>query len=81
MAQQYAAVGVLSFPLFWLAGAGSAVFWIIGETFAGVLCGHVSMHNQMGMPALVGMHTYKHNEAHQHTLMHTIFTSKIFNIY
>ena len=30
LAQQYAAVGVLAFPLFWIAGAGSAVFWIIG---------------------------------------------------
>ncbi|KAL8572008.1 hypothetical protein ACOMHN_038366 [Nucella lapillus] len=33
VAQQYAAVGVMSFPLFWLAGAGSAVFWIIGASF------------------------------------------------
>jgi len=33
VAQQYGAVGVLSFPLFWLAGAGSAVFWIIGASF------------------------------------------------
>ncbi|XP_076438317.1 prenylated Rab acceptor protein 1-like [Babylonia areolata] len=33
LAQQYAAVGVMSFPLFWLAGAGSAVFWIIGASF------------------------------------------------
>ena len=30
LAQQYAVVGVCSFPLFWLAGAGSAVFWVIG---------------------------------------------------
>ncbi|KAI8767947.1 prenylated Rab acceptor protein 1 [Biomphalaria glabrata] len=33
LAQQYAAVGALSFPLFWLAGAGSAVFWVIGASF------------------------------------------------
>ncbi|RUS80158.1 hypothetical protein EGW08_012081 [Elysia chlorotica] len=33
LAQQYAAVGVASFPLFWLAGAGSAVFWVIGASF------------------------------------------------
>ena len=31
LAQQYAGVGALSFPLFWIAGAGSAVFWIIGK--------------------------------------------------
>ena len=30
---QYAAVGLLAFPLFWIAGAGSAVFWVIGEIF------------------------------------------------
>ena len=30
LAQQYSAVGVLSFPIFWVAGAGSAVFWVIG---------------------------------------------------
>lgn len=30
---QYCAVGAMSFPLFWLAGAGSAVFWIIGASF------------------------------------------------
>jgi len=33
LAQQYTAVGILSFPLFWVAGAGSAVFWIIGASF------------------------------------------------
>ena len=31
LAQQYAAVGALSFPLLWVAGAGSAVFWVIGQ--------------------------------------------------
>jgi len=33
LAQQYGAVGAMSFPLFWLAGAGSAVFWVIGASF------------------------------------------------
>ncbi|KAK3107354.1 hypothetical protein FSP39_012584 [Pinctada imbricata] len=33
LAQQYGAVGLCSFPLFWLAGAGSAVFWVIGASF------------------------------------------------
>ncbi|KAJ8315961.1 hypothetical protein KUTeg_005975 [Tegillarca granosa] len=31
LAQQYAVVGMCAFPLFWLAGAGSAVFWVIGK--------------------------------------------------
>ena len=31
VAQQYGAVGAMSFPLFWLAGAGGAVFWVIGK--------------------------------------------------
>jgi len=31
--QQYIGVGVLSFPLFYLAGAGAAVFWVIGSSF------------------------------------------------
>lgn len=31
--QQYAGVGVLSFPLFYWAGAGSAVFWVLGASF------------------------------------------------
>ena len=31
MAQQYALVSVCSFPLFYLAGAGAAVFWVLGN--------------------------------------------------
>lgn len=44
LAQQYAAVGVLSFPLFWVAGAGSAVFWVIGASLFCILL-HASMYN------------------------------------
>jgi len=33
LAQQYGLVMLCSFPLFYLAGAGSAVFWIIGASF------------------------------------------------
>lgn len=33
LGQQYAGVGAMSFPLFWLAGAGSAFFWVIGASF------------------------------------------------
>lgn len=42
LVQQYAAVGVLSFPLFWIAGAGSAVFWVIGASLFCILL-HASM--------------------------------------
>jgi len=31
LAQQYGVVGICAFPLFWIAGAGSAVFWVIGK--------------------------------------------------
>ncbi|XP_038065825.1 prenylated Rab acceptor protein 1-like [Patiria miniata] len=31
--QQYGAVALLSFPLFFVAGATSAVFWVIGASF------------------------------------------------
>lgn len=41
--QQYAVVGVCSFPLFWLAGAGSAVFWVIGASFFFIML-HASMY-------------------------------------
>lgn len=30
-AHQYALAGAVSFPFFWLAGAGSAVFWVLGK--------------------------------------------------
>lgn len=30
-AHQYAMAGAVSFPFFWLAGAGSAVFWVLGK--------------------------------------------------
>jgi len=33
LGQQYLAISCLSFPLFYLAGAGSAVFWVIGASF------------------------------------------------
>ncbi|XP_011425811.2 prenylated Rab acceptor protein 1 isoform X1 [Magallana gigas] len=43
LAQQYAAVGLCSFPLFSLAGAGSAVFWVIGASFFVIML-HASMY-------------------------------------
>ncbi|XP_072165817.1 prenylated Rab acceptor protein 1-like isoform X2 [Diadema setosum] len=33
LAQQYGAVALLSFPLFFLVGGGSAIFWVIGASF------------------------------------------------
>lgn len=33
LTQQYIMVSLISFPLFYLAGAGSAVFWVIGASF------------------------------------------------
>lgn len=33
LGQQYLGIATLSFPLFYLAGAGSAVFWVLGASF------------------------------------------------
>ena len=30
LAHQYAAVGVLSLPVFYIAGAGAVIFWVLG---------------------------------------------------
>uniref|UniRef100_UPI00358F2104 prenylated Rab acceptor protein 1 n=1 Tax=Myxine glutinosa TaxID=7769 RepID=UPI00358F2104 len=43
VAQQYGAAAATSFPLFWLAGAGSAVFWVLGATVF-VIGAHASLH-------------------------------------
>jgi len=43
IAQQYAAVAAMSFPLFWIAGAGSAVFWVIGASVVVILL-HASLY-------------------------------------
>ncbi|KAL4229412.1 Prenylated Rab acceptor protein 1 [Mactra antiquata] len=51
VAQQYGMVGICSFPLFWLAGAGSAVFWVIGASFFVIML-HASFYigNEEGEP-------------------------------
>lgn len=41
LAQQYGGVALLSFPLFWIAGAGSVVFWVIGLSFV-IIVAHAS---------------------------------------
>ena len=33
LAQQYAAVALFSIPVFYMAGAGSAIFWVLGMCF------------------------------------------------
>ncbi|CAG2171951.1 unnamed protein product [Oppiella nova] len=33
LGQQYLLLMIISFPLFYLAGAGQAVFWVIGASF------------------------------------------------
>ncbi|XP_030068085.1 prenylated Rab acceptor protein 1 isoform X2 [Microcaecilia unicolor] len=35
-AHQYGLAGAVSFPFFWLAGAGSAVFWVLGATLVSI---------------------------------------------
>lgn len=42
-AQQYGLAGGVSFPFFWLAGAGSAVFWVLGATLV-VIGSHAAFH-------------------------------------
>ncbi|KAF7484309.1 prenylated Rab acceptor protein 1 [Marmota monax] len=42
-AHQYALAGGVSFPFFWLAGAGSAVFWVLGATLV-VIGFHAAFH-------------------------------------
>lgn len=33
LAQQYGLIALVSLPLFYLAGAGSVVFWVLGEFY------------------------------------------------
>merc|ERR1712066_150327 len=44
LAQQYAAIGVGSIPLFVIAGAGTAVFWVIGASLF-IIALHASFYN------------------------------------
>lgn len=44
LAQQYAAIAVLSIPLFVIVGAGTAVFWVIGASFFFIAL-HASFYN------------------------------------
>ncbi|XP_051845488.1 prenylated Rab acceptor protein 1 [Antechinus flavipes] len=48
-AHQYALAGGISFPFFWLAGAGSAVFWVLGATFV-VIGSHAAFHQLEAAP-------------------------------
>lgn len=44
LAQQYACVGLASIPLFIIAGAGTAVFWVIGASIVSIVA-HAAMYN------------------------------------
>jgi len=44
LVQQYAAVALFSIPIFLLAGAGAAVFWVLGASFFCIIL-HASFHN------------------------------------
>lgn len=46
-ANQYGIAGAVSFPFFWLAGAGAAVFWVLGATLV-VIGSHASFHEVEG---------------------------------
>ncbi|KAM4650602.1 prenylated Rab acceptor protein 1 [Discoglossus pictus] len=47
MANQYGLAGAVSFPFFYLAGAGAAVFWVLGATLV-VIGSHASFHELEG---------------------------------
>ncbi|XP_014345133.1 prenylated Rab acceptor protein 1 isoform X2 [Latimeria chalumnae] len=42
-AHKYGVAGGVSFPFFWLAGAGSAVFWVLGATMV-IIGSHAAFH-------------------------------------
>lgn len=44
IAHQYAGIAVMSFPLFWLAGAGGAIFWLIGASVFVIML-HATLHD------------------------------------
>ncbi|XP_068097550.1 prenylated Rab acceptor protein 1 isoform X2 [Hyperolius riggenbachi] len=46
-ANQYGLAGAVSFPFFWLAGAGAAVFWVLGATLV-IIGSHASFHEIEG---------------------------------
>ncbi|XP_069939730.1 prenylated Rab acceptor protein 1 isoform X2 [Cherax quadricarinatus] len=44
LAHQYTAVGVLSLPVFYIAGAGAVLFWVLGASFVIIII-HASFYN------------------------------------
>jgi len=44
LVQQYAVVALISIPIFLIAGAGAAVFWVLGASFFCIIL-HASFHN------------------------------------
>ncbi|XP_042224939.1 prenylated Rab acceptor protein 1-like isoform X1 [Homarus americanus] len=44
LAHQYAAIGIFSLPVFYLAGAGAVLFWVLGASFFIIII-HASLYN------------------------------------
>ncbi|XP_069189747.1 prenylated Rab acceptor protein 1 isoform X3 [Procambarus clarkii] len=44
LAHQYSAVGIVSLPIFYLAGAGAVLFWVLGASFFIIIL-HASFYN------------------------------------
>nr|CAD7449857.1 unnamed protein product [Timema bartmani] len=44
LVQQYGLIAVCSFPIFYLAGAGAALFWVLGTSFF-IIALHASFYN------------------------------------
>ncbi|XP_066952329.1 prenylated Rab acceptor protein 1-like isoform X1 [Macrobrachium rosenbergii] len=44
LVHQYAAVGILSLPIFYIVGAGAALFWVLGASFF-IIALHASFYN------------------------------------
>ncbi|XP_063615238.1 prenylated Rab acceptor protein 1-like isoform X1 [Penaeus indicus] len=44
LAHQYGAIGILSLPVFYLAGAGAVLFWVLGASFF-IIAIHASLYN------------------------------------
>lgn len=44
LAQQYGLVGICSLPVFYLAGAGAALFWVLGASFIIIML-HAGLYN------------------------------------
>lgn len=62
--QQYSFITLISLPLLWVAGAPSAVFWVIGASFV-VVGLHASMYSNEKSPAELGAGDHHHHHQAQ----------------